>query len=241
MRSARGLIALCLVAALASPPASLAGVPAIGIVLQASNARVGTAAAANGATVFPGSELATEKTGSLRVRVMSTLIYLSPESSALVVEDSGKTGISVERGTMGFVLAAADDARPRVGELEFRAASGAAHGQVRRLSDNEVLVACLSGNLLAAVDDESVAIPAGSTLHLRLEQQQVPAPAGTAKGAKPKPQKPQSGGSSTPNPAGAGADKTHRITILKITIGAAIIGGIIAAVILANTREPASP
>jgi hypothetical protein len=213
------------------------------MVLQANRARVGAAEAVNGTTLFAGDELYADAGGSLRVRVKSSIVYLPADSSAQIEDWNGAAGISLARGGLDFTLSTTDLVGLRVGDLELRSTASSSHGQVRRLNENELMISCLSGELLAVVGDESLKIPAGQTAHLLVQSgQQVPAPAGTAKGkVEEKRTTQEKTGGNNPNPQGAGSDRSRRMKILGWWVGGAIAGGIIAAVIWYNTREPASP
>jgi hypothetical protein len=73
---------------------SLAGIPssaksdALGIVVQADHASLGSQAASEGATVYDGDQLSTEAGGSLRLLIGETMLYVTEQSSLIVHQDT---------------------------------------------------------------------------------------------------------------------------------------------------------
>ena len=84
-------------------PVFAAGGEPLGVVIQAQDAHLSNANAAIGATVYPGDALATERDGTLRLRVGPGQLYLAPSSSASLTQNEKVTHVTVASGTVGFV------------------------------------------------------------------------------------------------------------------------------------------
>jgi len=110
---------------------SLAGIPnsakpdALGIVVQADHASLGSEAASEGTTVYDGDRLSTEARGSLRLLIGEAMLDVTEQSSVIVHQDasvaakefeaelvSGTVVISAAAGTAAEIVASAARVRP---------------------------------------------------------------------------------------------------------------------------------
>src|SRR3989442_11361629 len=95
----RSCLVAILVVTLVEAPVYGAPSAALGVVLQAQNASVGSGVAATGATIFNGDTLATDSRGWLRVRLGANQFSLLQQSSP-VMPQAPRIPIPVlERGT----------------------------------------------------------------------------------------------------------------------------------------------
>ncbi len=161
-----GLLVASLVEApvLASPSAPL------GVVIEAEHARLGTAQAFGGATVFAGETLATEPAGKLRVRVGTAQLYLSADSAAALSDAAAGLSAALVRGTLGFSSSGTDRIEVRASDAIIRPKTAQpTHGQVTLVSPDEVVVTSYSGALEILVDGEVYSVPAASSSRVILE------------------------------------------------------------------------
>jgi hypothetical protein len=110
---------------------SLAGIPrsakpdALGIIVQADHAGLGSQAASEGTTIYDGDRLSTDAAGSMRFMVGEAIVYL-PDQSCVTLHKgssgaakefeaelvSGKVALSVAAGTGGEIVASSARIRP---------------------------------------------------------------------------------------------------------------------------------
>jgi hypothetical protein len=185
----RSVARWCLVAVIAfgmvNLPAFAAGGEPLGIVIQAQDAHLSNAAAAIGATVYPGDALATERDGTLRLRVGAGQLYLAPSSSASLSQNAKVTRVTVASGTVGFVSVTSSDLELQTPVALVRPANGQrAQGQVTVTGPNHMIVSAYSGALLVERNGESRIVEAGKSYNVSFDPNatpsaQQPAGAGT--------------------------------------------------------------
>jgi hypothetical protein len=158
---------------------SLAGIPsgakpdALGIVVQAEHANLGSQAASEGTTVYDGDRLTTEARGSLRLLIGEAMLYVTEQSSVIVHKDanvaakefeaelvSGMAVISVTAGTTGEILASSARVRPTA---ETRGVV-----QVRLVGPQELLVFARRGPAQISYRGESETIAEGKSYRVLL-------------------------------------------------------------------------
>jgi hypothetical protein len=158
---------------------SLAGISrsakpdALGIVVQADHASLGSEAASEGTTVFDGDGLSTEARGSLRLLIGKAMLYVTEQSSVIVHQDanieakefeaelvSGATVLSVTAGTTGEIVASSARVRPIA---ETRGVV-----QVRLVGPHELVVLAQRGPAQISYRGESETIAEGKSYRVML-------------------------------------------------------------------------
>lgn len=204
-RLLRAALATFLAVSLAAPAGWAEPAKALGNVVFAQGARLGTADAVNGATVFAGDRVSTDATGVIRIRVGGGQIYLLASSAALVDEFSGAVGAELQQGTVGFVAAEAEPLVVHTTGILIRPATAQpTHGQVERVSANEVVVSSFRGSLEVIVGDKTHTVNEGMAARFTLD---------------PEPPSPQ-------GPAGVGAKRARRVEVAMWILGGAAAVGI---------------
>ncbi|MGC1617185.1 MAG: hypothetical protein WA765_01725 [Candidatus Acidiferrum sp.] len=171
----------------------LAGVPAsgktgaLGIIVQAELANLGSAAASNGTTIYDGDHLSTAAGGSLRVAAGEAMLYLTEQSSVIVREAadgaakefeaellSGGIEFSVAAGTPAAIMASSAWIRP-LGEKRGVV-------QVRRVGPNELIVFARQGPARISYHGESETIEEGKSYRVLLNPSEDGAAGGGSAG-----------------------------------------------------------
>ena len=172
-----------LIGTLANLPVAGAAEKPLGMVTQSSAARLDSAAAAVGATVYPGDTIDTESTGSIRLRAGTAQYYLmSASSSRLQPSSSGiQRGIGARHSWICF-WARADIVELSALGATVRSRSGeAAHGRVTIVGANELVVTSFRGPFDISIDGDSHAIPDGQSVRVQIVDAQDQG-GGSAKG-----------------------------------------------------------
>lgn len=247
--SGKAAVALLLICALAVPvPAASSPV---GIVTNASKARIGLAEAQPGSTLFAGDLVATDAKGRFVVRSENAQVYLLETSVARFAGVRQQLFAELERGTLGFAGEQQAQVEIRAAGAIFRSADGApVHGQITILSPTELLVSAVSGNVEAEFTNKRVTVKEGTSHRMTLEAEpQSPAGAGSG-GGRPQPQaterkdsRKQPGGAVVPQaPSGAAVGPTAslRATVLLALV---LVGGAIGTGLYFSQRNtvPVSP
>jgi hypothetical protein len=192
MRSSNKVLSMFLVFALAAMPAGAAPVATpLGVVVVASQAKVGGGQAVNGSTVFQGDRLLTAENGQLQVRFGGAQARFLPGSSAVVNRTPAGISADLLSGSVILAHAAGDTFSLTANEALLRpAASQAVIAQVTRVSPTELLLSAREGALEVTYDGEVQTIQAGSTYRMLLDpaaaEPQGPAPRGTLAAGKSK-------------------------------------------------------
>ena len=151
------------------PPLRAAGVKPFGVVALADRAHVSDAAAANGATVYPGDALYTEGGGTLRLTIGKGQVYLLSSSSANLGQRAEVFTASVLRGTVGFSSLTAQQFELDTPEGIIHAANGLpAFGQVTLTGPKELTVTALKGSLLLERNDQKLTVLEGQSYDVAL-------------------------------------------------------------------------
>jgi hypothetical protein len=172
------LISCCLLN-LETPPVGAAETRPFAIVALGDHARIGAAAASNGATVYPGDSLDTEGGGTLRLTIGVGQVYLLSSSAANLGQIANMLTASVLRGTVGFSALTAQQFQLDTPEGVIHATNGLpAFGQVTIIGPKELNVTAFKGTLLLERHDQKLTIEAGQTYDVAL----VPNEPGAAQG-----------------------------------------------------------
>lgn len=192
-----GLTAIITFSLTATPTWSAPATPVAAMVVSADRARVGTAAASVGTTVFAGDRLETEQFGKVQVRTNAARLLLSGASRATWSTEADTPAATLTSGTATFSTANSNAFALRMATAVIRPEGrGPTIGNVTVLSAKELVVRCSRGAVSITVDDDSRVVPEGTAYHVVLD----PDPATMASadaapsssGAKP----PKSGGKS---------------------------------------------
>lgn len=146
---------------------------ALGVVVQAEHASLGSQAVAEGTTVYDGDRLSTDARGSLRLRIADAIVYLTDQSSMIVHNEAangpgefeaellaGTAVLSVKAGATGAIVARAARIRPI---SETRGVV-----EVRLVGPNELVVFARRGAALISYRGESETIAEGKTYRVLL-------------------------------------------------------------------------
>ncbi len=151
----------------------------IGVILQAEHAVVGGDWAVNGASIFDGDRLQTNASGSLRVRLGASQVYLLPWSTAVFHQLGHGFKANLTGGTVlisaakdGTFLLLANGVEIRPGTTQPTVA------QVTVVSPNELLLTNRRGVLKVSAKDEVRALPEGSSYRLLFEPPESQGPQG---------------------------------------------------------------
>lgn len=168
-----------------------------GTVVYAENARIGTAAASVGATIFAGDRLATEQVrGGLQIRAGAARVVLKASSSLVWGSEGGAPSATLTGGTAAFSAAGGKAFVLYTGTAAFRPRSDEPTvANVTLLNPKELVVRCSRGAVLIAVEDDVRVIPEGTAYRVVLD----PEAAGRLGGA-PVPAAQRTWGQGPPHP-----------------------------------------
>jgi hypothetical protein len=160
-----GLVAF-LIGGLVCLPAMGAAARAVGMVVTADHAHLGSAGAASGADVFPGDYLDTESGGTMRLKVGVGQMYLLASSAAVLVQEDERVIAHLQHGTVGF-------STPAPVSLAVQTPLGLVHGvdgqprvfgQVTLLTLGKMEISAYEGTLiLEGSNGRKTTIAAGET------------------------------------------------------------------------------
>lgn len=196
-----------LAAGLLNLPAMAAGSPALGMVVTTNGALLSNADATRGATVYPGDTLMTYSTGTMRLALGTSQLYLLESTQATMQRSEfGVVRARVDDGTVDFSM--------QPGQLEVATPLGVIRGdgtdrvfgQVAVLSPTVVQISAYTGNLLVAgTDGVAKSIAPGETYEASLAPY---------------------GGPTQPGIKGVGGPRKinwHRVEAVAIIVGGAAI------------------
>jgi hypothetical protein len=202
---ARACLIAMLIGTLVNLPVAGAAEKPLGMVTQSSAARLDSAAAAVGATVYPGDTIDTESTGSIRLRAGTAQYYLMSASSSRLQPSSSGLSAELVRGTAGFASGASDIVELSALGAMVRSRSGeASHGRVTIVGANELVVTSFRGPFDISIDGDSHEIPDGQSIRVQIVDAQD-----------------QGGGSKGGNGSGTIPAVRNRKKLLLITLYAA--------------------
>jgi len=186
MQRLRAIFAAALSVSLAAVP--LLGAPtttALGTVITAERAHVGSVSASVGTTVYGGDRLSTEQQGSVQVRAGAARLLLSSASSAVVNDTAGAPSAKLLSGTAVFSTGNAGAFTLYASTAAIRAESDAPTiGQVTYLNERELLVTAKRGPLTVTVGGEDQLIAEGKAYHVYLDPEMAQGPQGAGSGSQ---------------------------------------------------------
>jgi hypothetical protein len=193
-----GLTAIIIFSLAATPAWSAPATPVAAMVVSADRARVGTAAASVGTTVYNGDRLETEQLGKVQVRTNAARLLLSGSSRATWSSEADTPAATLTSGTATFSTANSNAFALRMASAVIRPeGKGPTVGNVTVLNAKELVVRCSRGAVSITVDDDSRVVPEGTAYHVVLDPDpammaSADAAQPSSSGAKP----PKSGGRS---------------------------------------------
>jgi hypothetical protein len=141
----------------------------LGMITQTSAARLDSAAAAVGATVYPGDTIDTEATGSIRLRAGTAQYYLMSASSSRLQPSANGISAELVHGTAGFASGATDVVELSALGATVRSRSGeAVHGRVSIVGANELVVTSFRGPFDISIDGDSHEIADGQSVQVQI-------------------------------------------------------------------------
>ena len=190
-----------LISTLIGSTVQAAGTQPLGVVLQADRAHLGAGEAQSGASVFGGDTLATEPTGTLRVRLGAAQLALLPNSNAAISQTADGTSALLERGTLIFSSSAANSIEVRASEARIRPKTPQALAQVTVVGPLEFLVTSQRGTLEVAIGGDVRTVPEATSYRVLVDASEA--------------------GDSSPRPAAAGRSRFLLIALILIGAGTA--------------------
>jgi len=143
---------------------------AFGTLVFANRARVGSASASVGATVFSGDRLTTDEVGSVQVRAGAARFLLASASSATLSQDEASPAATLTAGTATFSTANSKAFVLHVATAIIRPNTDQPMiGKVTLLNPKELVVKSIRGSLQIAVEDDVREIPEGEAYHVVLD------------------------------------------------------------------------
>src|SRR2546427_581934 len=163
----RSCLVAILVVTLVEAPVYGSPSAALGVVLQAQNASVGSGVAA---TIFNGDTLATDSRGWLRVRLGANQFSLLQLSSAVMRQAPGIPIAVLERGTMVFSSSAAEPFELQASAAHIRPRTGQpVIAQVTIAGPNTLLITSNRGALEVSIGNEVHVVPAMTSYRVEIE------------------------------------------------------------------------
>lgn len=216
MRPCRAVLVFLAAAALVAAPASAAP-RAVGVVLHADKARVGSGEALSGATVFSGDTLSTTAEGSLRIRLATAQVYLQPSSAVGLNEAQGWHVANLRHGGVGFSTTGDERVVVRTHDVQiYPSSTQPTHAEVAFVRPNELLVTSLKGSLEVMVGSEVHPVAEATAYRVLLEQE---------------PQEIE----------GVGKEAARRARVVQVATGLTIAAAIITLILLKNAISPSIP
>jgi hypothetical protein len=166
---ARACLISMLIGTLVNLPVAGGADKPLGMITQTSAARLDSAAAAVGATVYPGDTIDTEATGSIRLRAGTAQYYLMSASSSRLQPSANGISAELVHGTAGFASGATDVVELSALGATVRSRSGeAVHGRVSIVGANELVVTSFRGPFDISIDGDSHEIADGQSVQVQI-------------------------------------------------------------------------
>jgi hypothetical protein len=166
----RALVAALLSFTLLISPLWATPSAAFGTLVFANRARVGSASASVGATVFSGDRLTTDEVGSVQVRAGAARLLLASASSATLSQDEASPAATLTAGTATFSTANSKAFVLHVATAIIRPNTDQPTiGKVTLLNPKELVVKSIRGSLQIAVEDDVREIPEGEAYRVVLD------------------------------------------------------------------------
>src|SRR5271170_3921259 len=142
----------------------------LGIVVFADRARVGTAAASVGSTVYGGDKLSTEATGSVQIRAGAARFLLASGGTATLSSDEAAPAATLIAGTATFSTANSKAFTVRFDNATIRANTDEPTvGQISVAGPRELIVKSTRGSLAFTVGGETRVVAEGAAYRVMLD------------------------------------------------------------------------
>ena len=165
----RACLTAVLIGTLVNLPIAGAAEKPLGTVTQSQSARLDRAAAAVGATVYPGDTLDTDSTGSIRLRAGTAQLYLMSASSSRLQESPSGIHAELVHGTAGFASGSSDIVELDALGATVRSHSGeVSHGRVSIVGANELVVTSFRGPFDISIDGDTHTIGDGQSYRVQI-------------------------------------------------------------------------
>jgi hypothetical protein len=174
MQVSRSIAAALLSASLVTMPVWGAPAPkpsaALGTIIAAQHARVGSTSAEVGTTVYGGDSIMTDHEGTAQIRAGAARLLLLNSSNAIVDDSDGTPSAKLLAGTATFSTGNAHAFTLFASKAAIRADSDAPTiGQVTFLTANELIVRSTRGPLAVTVDGETQVISDGTAYRVIID------------------------------------------------------------------------
>ncbi len=172
----RRILAMTLAFFLVDIPLSAwpAGIPALGVVTQASAAHFNTARVSAGATVYDGDRLSTESEGLLQFRGAGSLLYLPGRSGVTLHRLPNGTQAHLSTGGLVFSSARASAMEILANDAFIRpAADVPTVAQVTLIGPKELQITARRGALEFSYHSETENIAEGASYRILLDPQET--------------------------------------------------------------------
>jgi hypothetical protein len=192
MYSLRAFLAAVLCVSLCAhiPPCLAGPNPALGVLTQASGARVNDADAFAGLSVFDGEQLSTEKQGRLGMKVGATTLAFRGESRATIHGIAGGAHVDMAAGALFFTSPENAVVEVHAGDAMLRPEKNQlTQAEVTLLAPKVLQIAVRRGTLAFSYHEEYQSLPEGETFRIYLDApagQPNDAAEGTPNSAKPR-------------------------------------------------------
>ena len=145
----RSVLIGLVVSGMVNLPVMAASAKPLGMVVIADHAKVDSASAEIGTDVFAGDALATDPTGTMRMKVGASQVYLLASTAATLASAENRVQANVTRGTLGFSTNAPDQLEIATPFATIRGAdSQRVFAQVAVLSPTKMQISAYEGSLL---------------------------------------------------------------------------------------------
>jgi len=142
----------------------------LGVIVQTDHGRLDNSTAELGANVYSCDKLETDEGGVLRVKVMTSQLFLSASSLA-ALEDEGSTVQALAMaGTVGFTASGSDgfSVRTPAGVVRPSGAQGGS-GQITYVNPHQLLISAVHGDLVLEAGGELRTIPEGKAANVTFD------------------------------------------------------------------------
>jgi hypothetical protein len=154
-------------AGLLNMPALAAAKP-LGRVVSAQNAHLANALAVSGADLYPGDPLATEPSGSMRLKIGDAQVYMLG-STVATLSGTETINANVTAGTFGFSTPKPEPVEVVTPLGSVRAADGQrVFGQIAILDPNHLMISAYEGSLVFERNGETHTVGEGQSYDVNL-------------------------------------------------------------------------
>ena len=139
------------------------------MVVASESAYLGRSAAVNGVNVYSGDAFSTDPSGTLRLKVGSSQVYLLSASNATLSRKESKIQATLTAGTLGFSSTPVDAIEVQTILAAVRPADGqSAFGQVTVVAPDHIIVAAYHGSLVVSGYGDERTVKEGETYNVSL-------------------------------------------------------------------------